>query len=86
MQLALVIGTATATKKHQSLRGQKLLVVQPQLADGQSADGDPLVAVDCVGAGPGERVMITSDGSSAREFIGVDKTPVRWTIMGICDE
>jgi ethanolamine utilization protein EutN len=86
MQVALVIASTTATNKHASLRGQKLLVVQPQMADGQSPDGDPLVAVDCVGAGAGERVMITSDGRSAREFLGVDNTPVRWTIIGICDK
>ena len=50
MQLGRVIGTATATLKHESMHGQRLLVVQPQLVDG-SPDGDPLLAVDGVGAG-----------------------------------
>ena len=63
MQLALVIGTATATIKHPSLEGCKLLVVQPRLADGRTPDGDPLLAVDGVGAGTGETVLITSDGA-----------------------
>ncbi len=85
MQLALVIGTATATRKHDSLVGQKLLVVQPQMADRRTADGDPLVAVDRVGAGIGERVMITSDGISVRDFLRVANSPVRWTVIGICD-
>lgn len=85
MQMALVVGTATATKKHASLRGQKLLVVQPQMADGHAADGDPLVAIDCVGAGTGQYVMLTSDGRGAREFLRDESTPVRWTIIGICD-
>ena len=49
-------------------------------------DAGTATTVDCVGAGPGERVMITSDGRSAREFIGVNKTPIRWTTVGICDE
>ena len=85
MQVGLVIGTATATKKHASLRAQKLLVVQPRMADRRSADGDPLVVVDCVGAGTGEHVMITSDSSSVREFVGDETTPARWTTVGICD-
>jgi fumarylacetoacetase len=41
MQLGLVVGTATATVKHPTLTGWKLLVVQPLLADGRSPDGDP---------------------------------------------
>ncbi len=85
MYLALVIGTVTATKKHPSLAGQKLLVVQPRLADGRQEDGDPLVVVDMVGAGIGEHVMITSDGQEAREFLKADNTPVRWTAIGIRD-
>jgi ethanolamine utilization protein EutN len=86
MQPALVIGTATATVKHPSLEGRKMLIVQPRLADGRTPDGDPLIAVDGVGAGCGETVMITSDGRGARELLQSDVTPVRWTIIGICDE
>ena len=85
MQQALVIGTATATVKHPTLRGAKLLVVQPRLADSRTPDGDPLLAVDSVGAGCGEMVMITSDGRFAREWLETEATPVRWTIIGIKD-
>jgi ethanolamine utilization protein EutN len=85
MQLALVLGTAVATVKHPSLVGRKLLLVQPRLADGRTPDGDPLLAVDGVGAGCGETVMITSDGRGARELLQSDVTPVRWTIVGIRD-
>jgi ethanolamine utilization protein EutN len=85
MQLARVIGTATATIKHRTLQGAKLLIVQPYLADGQTPDGDPLLAVDSVGAGRGETVMITSDGRYAREWLKTDATPVRWTTIGIKD-
>jgi ethanolamine utilization protein EutN len=85
MQLALVIGTATSTLKHPSLRGQKLLLVQPQMADELRGDGFPLLVVDGVGAGVGETVMITSDGRGARELLGSDITPVRWTTAGIKD-
>ncbi len=84
MQLALVIGRATSTVKHGSMAGQKLLVVQPQLVTDQ-ADGDPLLAIDGVGAGMGETVMITSDGRYARELLKTDATPVRWSVIGIED-
>ena len=85
MQLAQVIGTATATVKHASLDGSKLMVVQPYGVDGKTPDGAPLLAVDGVGAGRGECVMITSDGRAAREMLQAEATPVRWTIIGIKD-
>ena len=86
MQTALVVGTATSTVKHSTLRGQKLLVVQPLMADGESPDGDPQIAVDAVGAGRGEQVIITSDGKFVREVLKAEATPVRWSVIGICDE
>jgi ethanolamine utilization protein EutN len=86
MQPARVLGTVTATIKHPTLKGAKMLVVQPYLLDGGTPDGDPLIAVDGVGAGRGETVMITSDGRGARELLKADATPVRWTIIGIKDE
>jgi ethanolamine utilization protein EutN len=85
MQLGLVIGTATSTVKHASMQGRKLLIVQPHMADGKTPDGDPLLAIDAVGAGRGERVMITSDGRAARELLKAEATPVRWTVIGIRD-
>jgi len=85
MQLAYVLGTATATIKHPSMKGRKLLLVQPRLADGRTPDGDPLLAVDGVGAGRGETVIITSDGRGARELLQTEVTPVRWTIIVIRD-
>jgi len=86
MQLALVVGTTTSTIKHSTMRGQKLLVVQPLMADGKGADGDPQIAVDAVGAGRGERVLITSDGKYMREILKTEATPVRWSVIGISDE
>ena len=85
MQLGLVVGTAISTVKHATLRGQKLLVVQPLMADGKTADGDPQIAVDAVGAGKGERVMITSDGRFVRELVNQENTPIRWSVIGIAD-
>ncbi|HVU89679.1 MAG TPA: EutN/CcmL family microcompartment protein [Pirellulales bacterium] len=83
MQLGLVVGTATATRRHASLSGVKLLVVQTLLADGQSPDGEPVLAADQLGAGVGETVMITSDGKYTREMLGDETTPVRWCVIGI---
>ena len=54
MQIALVVGTATSTVKHPSLAGRKLLIVQPYAVDGQTPDGEPVIAVDPLGAGCGE--------------------------------
>jgi len=85
MQIGWVVGSATSTVKHASMRGQKLLVVQPLLADGRSSDGDPIVAIDLIGAGKHERVMISSDGKGTREWLGADDTPVRWAVIGIVD-
>ena len=85
MQLGLVVGTATSTVKHATLHGQKLLIVQPLLADGHGTDGDPQIAVDAVGAGSGEIVMITSDGRFVRELVKHENTPIRWSVIGIAD-
>jgi len=86
MQTALVIGRADATLKHESLRGRKLLLVQPLRADQRTPDGHPVLVVDEMGAGPGETVIISSDGRGARELLGTNQTPVRWTTLGIEDE
>jgi len=82
---AIVIGHGTSSAKYESLRGCKLLLVQPMSRLTNTPDGDPLLAVDRVGAGKGERVIITSDGRSAREALKSDQTPVRWTIIGSLD-
>ena len=86
MQLARVVGTATATVKHDSLHGWKLLVIQPLLADGHSPDGDPQLAVDCCGAGRGQTVIVTSDGDATRQLMQDNTTPVRWSVVGLQDE
>ncbi|MFO7907745.1 MAG: EutN/CcmL family microcompartment protein [Planctomycetota bacterium] len=86
MQPARVIGRADATIKHESLRGHKILFVQPLMADRSTPDGYPLLVIDDIGAGSGETVLITSDGRGARELLGTDNTPVRWTTLGIENE
>jgi ethanolamine utilization protein EutN len=84
MQLAKVVGHAVATVKHTSLHGWRLLVVQP-LGVNNAADGEPILALDNLGAGPGHQVVVSSDGASARKMVGARNSPVRWMVMGVCD-
>ena len=84
MQPALVLGSTHATAKHESLGGKRLVILQPLLAN-DSADGPPLIAIDSVGCRRGDRVMITSDGSLARDLCIGENSPARWTVMGIVD-
>lgn len=84
MQIARVEGQAVSTVKHASLNGWKLLVVQPLGTDGK-ADGEPLLAIDHLGAGIGSLVIVSNDGAGARELVGHKNSPVRWMVLGICD-
>lgn len=84
MQLATIIGHATATVKHPSLSGWRILVAQP--LDAQDGPDDfPILVVDHLGAGRGDRVMFTSDGSAVRELLGANDSPVRYAVIGIVD-
>jgi len=85
MQTGTVIGTAIATVKHSSLKGAKLLVVDIEMADGRKSDGNPLLVVDWMGAGRGDRVLITSDGPAVQKHLNDEKTPVRYSVAGIVD-
>jgi ethanolamine utilization protein EutN len=86
MQLGLVVGTANATVKHRSMQGCKLLLVQLLGADGRSADGEPVLAVDRLGAGKRDMVVVSNDGQATRELLGDQNTPVRWSVIGIRDQ
>lgn len=84
MIVARVIGTVVCTAKDHRMEGTKLLVVQPVSLIDLAIEGKPLVAVDTVGAGIGEIVMICS-GSSARQTSRTVNTPTDASIMGILD-
>jgi microcompartment protein CcmK/EutM len=83
MQLARVIGTLVATRKDEKLEGLKFLIVRPVTPEGQDTS-NALVAVDAVGAGVGEVVMIAT-GSSARQTVITDRRPCDAVIMAIVD-
>lgn len=84
MQLGLVIGSATSTVKHESLKGERILVVQLETQNG-GPDGEPVLAIDRLGAGRGDRVLLTNDGGVMQELLG-RTTPARWSVMAIPDE
>lgn len=84
MQLAMVVGRATATVKHASLAGHKLLLVQPLDVRGQP-DGDPQLSLDSMGASRGDRVILTTDGSAVRDIVGNNNIPMRYIVIGIAD-
>ena len=85
MQLALVKGRATSTVKHPSMEGWRLLVCEMLGSTGQGV-GDPVLVLDQLGAGAGDRVIITSDGLGLRQLLGYDNSPVRWWTLGIADD
>jgi len=83
MLIARVVGSAVSTVKEDRLKGLKLLVVREATVDNQLV-GKPIVAVDAVGAGVGELVLI-AQGSSARQTRQTRDTPVDAVIMAILD-
>ena len=85
MHLARVEGNVTATRKHPSFEGQRLLICQPISRDGTPM-GTPLVAIDSHGAGMHQHVIISSDGQTARKMVKDNKSPARQVIIGIVDE
>jgi len=85
MQIGRVVGTVVATQKHRRFEGTKLLLVQPLNLD-DTARGHALLAVDGVGAGVHEKVLIVLEGRAAGEAIGRKGTPVDAAIVGIIDE
>jgi ethanolamine utilization protein EutN len=84
MQIARVVGTVVATRKHRKFEGAKLLLVQPLNLDA-SPRGGTLLAVDGVGAGVHERVLIVLEGRAAGEALRRAGAPVDAAVIGIVD-
>ncbi len=83
MLLGKVIGSVWATRKCESIKGYKIMIVQPLNSEEEEL-GDPIIALDTVGAGPGEIIFyITS--SEAVIPLDVDMAPVDASIVGIVD-
>lgn len=84
MQIARVVGTVVSTQKNQKLHGTKLLLVQPLGLDGQLR-GTALLAIDSVGAGIGEKVLVVVEGKAAGAALGKSEAPVDAAVVGIID-
>ena len=84
MQIARVIGPLVSTQKHRKFEGAKLLLVQPLNPD-DSPRGAALLAVDGVGAGVHEKVLVVLEGRAAGEALGRKAAPVDAAVVGIVD-
>ena len=84
MQIARVVGTVVSTQKHGKFEGAKLLLVQPVTPDDKPR-GTALLAIDGVGAGVHEKVLIVLEGRAAGEALGRKAAPVDAAIVGIVD-
>lgn len=89
MYLGKVIGSVVSTKKEESMKGRKLLMIRPMLVDpedpGRFKPGNnTIVAIDTLGAGEDELVMF-AQGSSARQAEGLKSIPVDAAIVGLVD-
>jgi ethanolamine utilization protein EutN len=80
-----VVGNVTAAVKHPAYAGKKLMLVQP-LDDGGTDTGDTFIAVDTVQAGPGDKVVVLTEGNGVRQILKQgDIVPIRSVIVGIVD-
>jgi ethanolamine utilization protein EutN len=89
MFLGKVIGSVVSTKKDESMKGRKLLLVRPMLVDPEDPSkfkpgSNTIVAIDTLGAGEGELVLF-AQGSSARQADGLKALPVDAAIVGLVD-
>lgn len=83
MIIGKVVGSIVSTRKNDNLVGQKLMIIQPMKS--MSKDGKSFVAIDNVGAGVGEIVLVAT-GSAARIGCGFENAPIDAAIVGIVDD
>ncbi|HEY7816714.1 MAG TPA: EutN/CcmL family microcompartment protein [Vicinamibacteria bacterium] len=84
MILGRVSGSVVATEKHYKLEGRKLLLVQPLTPEGADR-GEPILAIDGVDAGEGDRVLVVQEGRSASMVSGRLESPLDSAVVAIVD-
>lgn len=84
MILGRVVGNVVATQKHDKFSGRSLLLVQPINLDGED-EGNEILAVDSVGAGAEETVLVVIEGRSASQAMRLSQAPANAAIIGIVD-
>lgn len=84
MRLCRVIGTVVATAHHPDYDDRKVMLVRSEGPDGAFA-GTGFIAVDLVQAGPGDRVLVLTEGNGVRQLVGAHVGAIRSVIVGIVD-
>jgi ethanolamine utilization protein EutN len=84
VKLCKVKGNVVATVKHPTYRGHKLMIVQPLDEKGAEV-GASYLAVDLVQAGPGDTVLVLTEGNGVRQILKEQKLPIRSVVVGIVD-
>ena len=84
MFMARVVGDVVSTHRHDNLGEKKLLLVR-RLDLAGNEEGGELIALDVIGVGFGERVLVVQEGGAARTLFGDQKIPVQAVIVGVID-
>ena len=84
MLIGRVIGNVVATAKYEKLSGEKLMLVQPLALDGADK-GNPVLAIDGVDAGIGDRELLVQDGKAANLVLDKGLAAVDAAIVGVVD-
>lgn len=84
MILARIDGTIVASACHASMAGHRTVICQPIAEDGRD-EGTPMLALDPLGAGMHQRVILSTDGSTTRQVVGDPDSPLRNLIIGVID-
>lgn len=85
MILGRIAGSVVSTIQHRSVDGRKLLLVERLDATGEP-EGGYLIALDAIGAGAGETVLVLDEGNGARQILGDAKAPVRSMVVAVVDD
>jgi microcompartment protein CcmK/EutM len=83
--LARVIGRLTSTIHHPDMSARKILVCERLRPDRRPAGGS-IIALDAIGAGAGETVLVLDEGNGARQILGRPQAPVRSLVVAIVDD
>lgn len=85
MKICRVLGNVVATAHHPAYDGQRLMVVQPLDEHGED-NGSSFLAIDRVQSGPGDKVLVMSEGNGVRQLMGMGEIlPIRSLVVGIVD-
>ena len=84
MYLARVVGDVVSTHRHENMGGRKLLLVR-RLDLQDNEEGAEVIALDVIGVGRGEKVLVVQEGGAARALFKNDKIPVQAVVVGVVD-